>query len=76
MGATGKNMIPNWELFVQRAQHDNIRLRKSKSYILQEEAKFHSHIFTKDGLKTDPEKVRAVVEMPRPTDRAGVLRLL
>ena len=38
--------------------------------------KFHGHVFTKDGLKTDPEKVRAVVDMPRPTDKAGVQRLL
>ena len=28
------------------------------------------------GLKTDPEKVRAVVDMPRPADKAGVQRLL
>ena len=38
--------------------------------------KFHGHVFTKDGLKTDPEKIRAVVEMPRCTNKAGVLRLL
>ena len=38
--------------------------------------KFHGHVFSQDGLKTDPEKVRAIVEMPRPTDKAGVQRLL
>ena len=38
--------------------------------------KFHGHVFTKNGLQTDPEKVRAVVDMPRPTDKAGVQRLL
>ena len=38
--------------------------------------KFQDQISTKDGLKTDPEKVRAVVEMPRPADKRGVLRLL
>ena len=38
--------------------------------------KFHGHVFSQDGLKTDPEKVRAIVEMPRPTDKAGVRRLL
>ena len=36
---------------------------------MKEEVKFHFHIFTNDGLKTHPEKVRAVVEMPRPTDK-------
>lgn len=61
---------------LQRARDNNLRLKKSKCHIGQEEVKFHGHIFTKDGLKTDPEKVRAVVEMPRPTDQAGVKRLL
>ena len=37
---------------------------------------FHSHVFSKDSLRTDPEKVRAKVEMPRPSGKAGVQRLL
>ncbi|KAL9979645.1 hypothetical protein ACROYT_G017335 [Oculina patagonica] len=60
---------------LQRARDNNLRLKKSKCHIEQEEVKFHGHVFTKDGLKTDPEKVRAVVEMPRPADKAGVQRL-
>ena len=61
---------------LQRARDNNLRLKKSKCHIGKEEVKFHGHVFTKDGLETDPEKVRAVVEMPRPTDQAGVKRLL
>lgn len=61
---------------LQRSRDNNLRLNKSKCHIGQEEVKFHGHVFTKDGLKTDPEKVRAVAEMPRPTDKAGVQRLL
>ena len=30
----------------------------------------------KDALKTDPEKVRAIVDMPRPTEKAGAQRSL
>ena len=61
---------------LERAQDNNLRLKKSKCHIEQEELKFHGHVFTKDGWKTDPEKVRAVADMPRPTDKAGVQRLL
>ena len=61
---------------LERARDNNLRLKKSKCHIEQEEVKFHGHVFTRDGLKTDPEKVRAVVDMPRPTDKAGVQRLL
>ena len=61
---------------LERARDNNLRLKKSKCHIEQEEVKFHGHVFTRDGLKTDPEKVMAVVDMPRPTDKAGVQRLL
>ena len=61
---------------LERARDNNLRLKKSKCHIEQEEVKFHGHVFTNDGLKTDPEKVRAVVDMPRPNDKAGVQRLL
>ena len=61
---------------LQRSRDSNLRLKKSKCHIQQNEVKFHGHVFSKDGLRTDPEKVRAIVEMLRPTDKAGVQRLL
>ena len=30
-------------------------------------------VFLADGLKPDPDKVRAISEMPPPTDKEGVL---
>ena len=33
------------------------------------------HLFTKQGLKIDPDKTKAVLEMPRPEDVGGVQRL-
>lgn len=33
------------------------------------------HVFTNKGLRIDPEKAKAVVEMPRPEDAEGVQRL-
>lgn len=69
-------MIPDRGLFCSVPKITISDLRKSKSHIQQKEVKFHGHIFTKDGLKTDPEKIRAVVEMPKCTNKASVLRLL
>ena len=61
---------------LQRSKDYNLRLKKSKCHIQREEVKFHGQVFAHDGLKTDPEKVRTIVEMPRPTDKSGVQRLL
>ena len=33
------------------------------------------HLFTKEGLKLDPDKAKEVLEMPRPEDLEGVQRL-
>lgn len=38
--------------------------------------KFMGHIVSKDGLKPDPNKVKAVEEMPQPTSKQEVLSLL
>ena len=37
------------------------------------EVKFMGHLITKDGLKTDPEKIKAVQEMPRSTSKKELL---
>ena len=33
------------------------------------------HLVTDEGIKPDPEKVKAIVEMPPPMDVEGVFRL-
>ena len=62
--------------WTDRARDNSLRLKKSKCHIEEKEVKFHGYVFTRDGLKTDPENIRAVVEMPTPTDKAGFQRLL
>lgn len=39
------------------------------------EVPFVGHLFTKQGLKIDPDKAKAVLQMPRPEDLEGVQRL-
>jgi len=34
------------------------------------------HLITKDGLQTNPEKIKAVQEMPRPTSKKELLTRL
>ena len=37
---------------------------------------YMGHIVSADGMRPDPRKVEAIVNMPRPSDRQGLLRLL
>ena len=54
----------------------NLTLNPSKTQIGLNQVKYLGHIFSDKGLKVDPEKVQAVVEMPRPKDKQGVQRCL
>lgn len=66
----------NLRQLLKRCREKNIKLNKAKFTFKSKEVSFIGHILTKDGLKPDPNKVRAIVDMDRPTDVQGVQRLI
>ena len=66
----------NLRSLMQRCCEQNIKLNKAKVKLRCEEVPFLGHLITKDGLKADPAKIRAVLEMPTPTDVASVHRFI
>ena len=63
------------EALLQRCKARGIALNKNKLKLCITEVPFMGHIFSKEGLKIDPDKVKAVLEMPCPEDVEGVQRL-
>uniref|UniRef100_A0A8C7YWC8 Gypsy retrotransposon integrase-like protein 1 n=1 Tax=Oryzias sinensis TaxID=183150 RepID=A0A8C7YWC8_9TELE len=63
-------------LFLNRCRQKNIKLNAEKLKLRQKEVAYIGHLLTADGLKIDPEKVRAINEMPQPADVKAVQRLL
>lgn len=63
-------------LFLDRCRDRNIKLNADKFRLRQNKVPYIGHLHTSEGLKVDPEKVRAINEMPRPTDVKGVQRIL
>jgi len=61
---------------MQGCKEKNIKLNKEKVKLRSKEVPFMGHVITSEGLKADPEKIRAVQEMPTPTDVAGVRRFI
>lgn len=61
---------------LERCETCNIKLNFDKLRLKQKEVPYIGHRLTSEGLKIDPEKVRAVQEMPRPADIKGLQRLL
>lgn len=62
--------------FIDRCRERNIKLNADKFRLRQSKVPYIGHLLTSEGLKVDPEKVRAINEMPRPADVKGVQRLL
>lgn len=63
-------------LFLNRCRQKNIKLNAEKFKLKQKEATYIGHLLTANGLKVDPEKVRAMEQMPSLTDVKAVQRLL
>ena len=63
------------EALLNRCRERGVALNKNKLKLRISEVSFMGHIFSKEGLKIDPDKVKAVLKMPRPKDVEGVQRL-
>ena len=56
------------EQVLRRAREVNLKFNAKKCKIKQEEVPYVGHVLSKDGLKADPEKIRAVKEMKPPAN--------
>ena len=61
---------------LERAKDCNIVFNLHKLQLRVNEAKYLGTIVTPEGTKPDPSKVKAIVEMTPPADKAGIRRLL
>ena len=65
----------NLEVFMSKCQQKGIKLNSQKLKFKCKEVPFHGRLLTTVGLKLDPGKARAIVEIPRPEKRDDILRL-
>ena len=61
---------------LQRCEQRNVRLNADKIKFRMHEVPFIGHVATKDGLRVDPCKVKAILEMPIPNNVSAIQRLL
>ncbi|PIK59631.1 hypothetical protein BSL78_03427 [Apostichopus japonicus] len=66
----------NMTKLLARCRERSIKFNRDKFEFKCKEINFIGHVVTKDGLKVDPKKVEAIVDMPKPTDIAAVQRFV
>ena len=57
-------------------QEKNLKLNKEMSRIALDEISYIGQVLSKEGLKPDPQKVRAITEMNRPQNKEELQRFL
>ena len=60
----------------ERCREKGIKINQKKLRFKLKSVTYMGHVFTKNGVKADPEKIRAIVQMNRPEDVKAVQRLL
>ena len=61
---------------LQRARENNVKFSLRKLKLCSESVGYSGHILTKDGVKMDDDKLKAVLEMPEPSSISEVRTLL
>jgi hypothetical protein len=64
------------EMVLKRARENNLKLNKNKCEFRKREVQYVGHLLTSEGVKPDPEKVRAVENMKAPTDKKSLMTFL
>ena len=72
---TDRDRAKNLEMLLELCSKCNIRVNDEKMALKQTEVELLGHEITRDGIEASQEKVKAVVEMPAPTDVTVVRRL-
>ena len=65
--------IDRLKSMLERLLEANLKIKPSKTHLMQSEVEFLGHIVNEQGIHTDPAKVKAVQEVPSPTS-IGELR--
>ena len=67
-GSTIENHNRNLVNVLQRIQEANLTIKPSKCASAVKELRFLGHIVSGDGIRMDPKKVSAILDLPEPTN--------
>lgn len=63
------------EVFL-RLRQANVKLKSSKCFFARDHVEYLGHIVSRDGIRPNPDKIRAVTEFPIPKNTKGVRSFL
>lgn len=67
-GSTKSDHLNNLHKVFQRLQDYGLRVRKEKCVFFAKSVSYLGHVISKEGVHTCPDKVKAVMQTPAPTN--------
>jgi len=75
-GETKQEHDKNVHSMLQRSREKGVRLNPDKVTFCVQEVGYFGHVLSEDGMKPDPKKVKAIVEMEPPKDKGELQTIL
>ena len=75
-GATQNQHDERIREVLRRLQKENVTLNSKKCQFSVQEVKFLGQTINESGIIPDQDKVKAIIDMPEPTDVSGIRRFL
>ncbi|XP_045030439.1 uncharacterized protein K02A2.6-like [Daphnia magna] len=75
-GESMEELQTNLRQVLTRCRQHNLKLQLKKCKFFLKEVPWLGHVIGDGVVKVDPSKVEAIVNMPEPTDKAALVRLL
>lgn len=75
-GSTKEEHDANLRAMLERTRQKGIKLNKDKCIICVTEVSYFGHTLTREGLKPDPNKVKAIKDMAAPQTKADLETIL
>ena len=76
LGATQSQHDERIREVLKRLQKENVTLNSKKCQFSVQEVKFLGQTINESGISPDQDKVKAIIDMPEPTDVSGIRRFL
>ena len=75
-GADGESHDAALKHVLDRARERNIKFNRSKIQLRVDKVKYLGSIVSAEGFRPDPDKIKAIVDMPQPQNKQDLQRLL
>jgi len=76
LGKTFDEHLANLREVLHRLLAANLKINPDKCHFARPSLRYLEHIVDHEGLRTDPEKVKTILEIPPPTNIAVLRRFL